>query len=417
MPKQQSRKVGLYEIEWRTVSIRTIQIFLLVITGLTAFVGYWFWFRENVPQVQEVLEDIETAARFIDYDGKVEVKPREEFVWKAASFKLDLHEGDRIRTAPNSTAKIKFEDGTEVTVQTDSLVIINKRSLSSESDTSPLAMWERGEGDINAKKSSSAPSVSTGNIKRFKLAPGSLGSVSADVQTGEHRGSIQSGYGELTDTRGNIIQLRNLEEVKIERGYEPVKLILPSPPPLLSPTKGQEFEFLTEQPLTVELKWRDVSNAARYHIQISESFLFGKLSAENATLAKSSIVIKIPKTLKKQYFWRVRCIDKDRNKSPWSEPFQFVVFTPNIARNTGSGDKTPPLLQITYMHPFLPFVQVEGNTEPDAVLTLNDQIIDVREDGSFTFNYTLQQSGWNDLKFVAEDPAGNKTAITKKVQF
>ncbi len=69
------------------------------------------------------------------------------------------------------------------------------------------------------------------------------------------------------------------------------------------------------------------------------------------------------------------------------------------------------------MHPFLPFVQIEGQTEPDAFLTLNGQIIDVKEDGTFVYTYTLQNSGWNDLNFLAEDPSGNKTKVTKRVEY
>jgi hypothetical protein len=152
-------------------------------------------------------------------------------------------------------------------------------------------------------------------------------------------------------------------------------------------------------------------------VQISESPLFAKLNAENVNLAKSSVTIRIPKTYKKQYYWRVRSIDEARNKSPWSDPFQFVVQTPGTVKPTMTMDKTPPALQISYLHPFLPFVQVEGKTEPDAFLTLNGQIIDVKEDGSFVYTYTLQSSGWNDLKFVAEDPSGNKATVLKRVEY
>ena len=416
MVRQQQKKVGLFEIEWATISIRSIQIFLFTVTAITVFIVYWFWFREAPQTVDTAAVTEETAARFIDYEGRVEVKPKDEFVWKLASFKMDLHEGDRIRTAPDSSGKIKFEDGTEITVQTDSIVVISKRSVSS-AEEAPLAVVENGEGDINAEKSASAPSVSTAKITRFKLAPGSTGSVVADGRTGEHTGVIEKGYGVITDVRGHTTQLTSLEQVRIDRNDETVVTKLPFTPPLISPPKGQLFEFLSDQGLEVELKWRDVSNAVRYHLQISENPLFAKLSAENANLSKSVIIVKIPKTFKKQYFWRVRSIDKDKNKSPWSEPYQFVVYSPQESKVSPSLDNVPPVLKINYMHPFLPFVQIEGQTEPDAFLTLNGQIIDVKEDGSFVYTYTLQTSGWNDLNFVAEDAAGNKTKVTKRVEY
>ena len=162
------------------------------------------------------------------------------------------------------------------------------------------------------------------------------------------------------------LRLNDLEQLKIDKDFVTSKVKLPYTPPLVSPQNGQIFDFLSDQGLTLELRWRDVSNASRYHVQISEHPLFGKLSAENANLTKSTISIKIPKSNKKQYFWRVRSIDKNENKSPWSTAHQFVVQSTISSQAVRSMDKVPPTLQITYIHPFLPFVQVEGKTEPDA---------------------------------------------------
>ena len=411
------KRPGMFEIEWRTVSIRTLTVTFFAISGAIFFTIWWFWIRQDHVKFNPVGVVLDSAARFIDYEGKVEVKPKDQYVWKEASFKMDLHEGDQIRTSPDSSAKVKFDDGTEITIQTDSMVVISKRPTSSLNDQTPLAVVENGQSDINAEKSASPPSVATNRIPRFKLSPGSSGSVRADEVTGEHVTVVEKGIGIVTDTSGRTTQLNTLEQFTLERDDTTRKVKLPFTPPLLSPPKGQLFEFLTEQEMRIELTWRDVTNAVRYHVQISESPLFGKISAENTNLTKSSIVIKIPKSHKKQYFWRVRSIDGARNYSPWSDPFQFVVYTPApVARPTDSLDKTPPNLKISFMHPFFPYLQVEGQTEPDAFLTLNGQIIDVKEDGTFVYTYTLQQSGWNTLLFVAEDPSGNKTSVTKKVE-
>ena len=111
-------------------------------------------------------------------------------------------------------------------------------------------------------------------------------------------------------------------------------------------------------------------------------------------------------------------MDKNGNASPWSNANQFVVQTPVKDQDRGpTTDHTPPALKITYMHAFFPFIQVEGVTEPDAFLTLNWEVIDVKEDGGFVYTYTLKKSGQNDLVFVAEDPAGNKSTKTQTVQY
>jgi hypothetical protein len=412
------KRPGMFEVEWKTVSIRTLTMTVLAISGAIFLPVWWFWLRDSNVEIPTPVVLEESAARFVDYEGKVEVKPKDEYVWKEASFKMDLQEGDRIRTAPDSSAKVKFDDGTEITIQTDSIVVISKRLSSDDSDQTPLAVVENGESDINAEKSETSPSVSTARIPRFKLSPGSSGSVRAEQETGKHVTVVEKGIGVVTDTTGRTTQLTTLEQLTFEKDDTTTKVKLPFTPPLLSPTKGQLFEFLDQQEMRIELKWRDVSNAVRYHVQISENPLFARVSAENANLVKSSIAIKIPKSHKKQYFWRVRSIDANKNHSPWSDPFQFVVYTPSpITAAADSPDKAPPALKITYMHPFFPYVQVEGTTEADAFLTLNGQIIDVKEDGSFVYTYTLQQAGWNDLIFVAEDPSGNKTTKKERVEY
>src|SRR5687768_7986609 len=128
------KRPGMFEVEWTTVSIRTLTMIFFAISAGIFFTIWWFWLRDTKVKFSPPIVIEESAARFVDYEGKVEVKPKDEYTWKEASFKMDLHEGDRIRTAPDSSAKVKFDDGTEITIQTDSIVVISKRLSSDERD-------------------------------------------------------------------------------------------------------------------------------------------------------------------------------------------------------------------------------------------------------------------------------------------
>ena len=214
-----------FEIEWQTISVRTIKIVAILLVLAIAGLVYWFVIRNRADtNTGDVPVLAESTARFIDYEGKVELKPKDEFVWKPASFKMDLREGDRIRTAPDSLAKIKFDDGTEITVQSDSIIVISKQTNVARPEESPLMVVEVGESDINAGQSASAPSLSTAKISRFKLAPGSTGSVRADEQSGEHTSTINKGYGEVTTAKGQTTQLGDLEQLKIDKDFVIAKL-------------------------------------------------------------------------------------------------------------------------------------------------------------------------------------------------
>src|SRR5262249_5710305 len=148
-----AKKTSLYAIEWATVSVRSIKIYFFIVLSITAFFVYRVWFREKLSKPVDipVMAESSAAAHFTDYEGKVEIKPKDEFVWKPASLKMDLQEGDRIRTAPDSSARIQFEDGTEITVQSDSIAVVSRRAHDTREEN-PLVVIEIGESDINAER-------------------------------------------------------------------------------------------------------------------------------------------------------------------------------------------------------------------------------------------------------------------------
>lgn len=61
-------------------------------------------------------------------------------------------------------------------------------------------------------------------------------------------------------------------------------------------------------------------------------------------------------------------------------------------------------------------VTIAGKTEDENRVTVNDRVIVVHTDGSFTYNYPLPE-GETVLKIVATDQAGNQTTIERKVTY
>lgn len=104
---------------------------------------------------------------------------------------------------------------------------------------------------------------------------------------------------------------------------------LPPVPVLFSPENGKEIQFVNEKPLIIQLNWNSVLEAEHYDVQVSEDSSFTRLIEQNANVqGKNSLQIAIPKTHKKRYLWRVRSVDRSGNKSPWSEPYSFIVQEP-----------------------------------------------------------------------------------------
>ncbi len=84
--------------------------------------------------------------------------------------------------------------------------------------------------------------------------------------------------------------------------------------------------------------------------------------------------------------------------------------------------KHPPKLDITSpndnttVNGETNIVNLEGKTEPDNDIRINDRFVVVRPDGSFSYPFPLAE-GDNTLKIRAIDRAGNSTEILRKVSY
>lgn len=61
-------------------------------------------------------------------------------------------------------------------------------------------------------------------------------------------------------------------------------------------------------------------------------------------------------------------------------------------------------------------LKVQGKTEPDNDVRINDRFVVVQPDGSFSYPFPLSE-GDNELKIKAIDRAGNSTEVSRKVSY
>lgn len=61
-------------------------------------------------------------------------------------------------------------------------------------------------------------------------------------------------------------------------------------------------------------------------------------------------------------------------------------------------------------------VTVTGDTDDNVTITINDRLVVVKSDNTFSYDYPLND-GDNILNIVATDTAGNQTKITRKVTY
>src|SRR5260370_40232802 len=72
-------------------------------------------------------------ARFLNLDGKVQVKKVNSVQWVNADYRTPLDKGDLIQTGQDGAARISFADGTWFTVKSDTLVTVEENSMPARS--------------------------------------------------------------------------------------------------------------------------------------------------------------------------------------------------------------------------------------------------------------------------------------------
>src|SRR2546426_4675557 len=130
-------KISRVEVYWTSVSYRTVALYaalgLVILITVLCLVNpnlYDTTLRRlsnalgasNAPPA--VLT--QTQARFVNLDGRVQVKKVNSVQWVAADYRTTLDKGDLIETGSDGAARITFADGTTYTVKADTLVTVEE---------------------------------------------------------------------------------------------------------------------------------------------------------------------------------------------------------------------------------------------------------------------------------------------------
>jgi len=80
-------------------------------------------------------------------------------------------------------------------------------------------------------------------------------------------------------------------------------------------------------------------------------------------------------------------------------------------------DTEPPFLELTEIGKVAEdTVEIEGKTEPEASVTINEEDVEVEKDGSFVHEVSLEV-GENEFIVIAKDLAGNETKKTITIEY
>ncbi|MCZ6651201.1 MAG: hypothetical protein O7D35_11100 [Acidobacteria bacterium] len=373
--------------------------------------------RNNSQKVIDIArsgETTRTEARFYKFTGGVQVKRAGSLIWDVADPDLPLRVGDAIKTSSSGAAQIIYFDGSITTIKPGSLVEIT--TLSTDPGTRRVRVTESLKvGGVRSRTfgsnvEGSFHEVTTKNsTARAMTASPAEFEVDYDATTRATRVAVHAGEASLSSGEKSVV-LQAAERIQVAGNGEfgQREAILPAPRQL---APGDHKIFLTEDDhlSKTSLVWSEVPGARGYKLQVSRDSLMSNTIQDRSLRNTTQAVLNDLET--GQWFWRVAALDGSGEVGQFSHVSEFRIAGPesDLTRDT-----TPPLLVVTEFLQAGSLVIINGRTESDANLWVDNLKVDVYEDGTFTAVVRLHKEGRNQLEIIAQDPAGNETVARRE---
>lgn len=324
--------------------------------------------------------------------GRVNHRAPADTYWRDLSLGALMSEGEKVRTLSASFAEIRFRDDSRLRLNENAQIVIQKMR----------------EDRLKQRKAAQVSLVG-GDI--YALLKGSRNTNPFDVKVSGVSSSIRSNDfwvdrtgaevryanydGEISVTaKGKQVVLKENQGTRVKKNQAPEapRNLLPAPE-LASP---QDFATIYHAP--VSLKWTPNEKAAAYWLEIARDNKFGDMVVNETAIRQNGYSASLDND--GIYYWRVSAVDQDGFPGRKSRESFFKMQT----------DQTPPFLTITapaIMDIFQePEAVIKGQTERNAIVTVDGKPIEVGMNGNFSAKQALEP-GENMVKIKARDPAGN----------
>jgi hypothetical protein len=406
------QKVSRVEVYWHTVRYRTVALYVLAIVAIV-LASVYIVFPAASAKILQRLSDAFPAhepgvatisarqARFVNLDGKVQVKKANSVQWTNADYQLTLDKDDLIQTGPEGVARIAFSDGTTYTVKGDTLVTVEQNHVEPDRATTVGMHISSGQVDLATgtwEVPGSKAEVSFENAVA-SLRANSRAAVRSDPATKEQEITVASGSAEL-DRGSEHLNIGQWERAAFPTGGPITKSQVLAPPELVEPINLSPIIVADPKRDPIHFSWKPVLTAKMYEFQASTTSMFNRVVMEKKISTNS---VDITGLAPGDYFWRVRAIDEKNATSDESNSFKFTLVT--------QGKELEMLLEVDDTELHGNNVEVIGRTEPGAALIINgEQVADIKPDGRFRYFTQPMTRGSHTIVITGQNRRGG-TAI------
>jgi hypothetical protein len=409
-------KISRVEVYWHTVTYKTVALYIIVITAIIGSATYLVFPEATSSLARHISDTIAPPesgvatisarqARFVNLDGKVQVKKVNSVTWASADYQLTLDKGDLVQTGPEGVARIAFADGTTYTVKGDTLVTVEENLVEHDHASSVGVHITSGQVDLATgtwQVPGSKAEVSFENAVA-SLQANTRAAVRSDPDTKQQEITVTSGSAELN--RGSEhMDIGQFEKVTFPTGGQITKSQVLAPPELVQPLNLQPITVTDPKRDPVHFAWNPVPTAKSYDFQVSTTAAFNHVVMDKKISTES---VEITGLDPGDYFWRVRAIDADNKTSDASDPFKFILVV--------HGKEQEMLLEVDSTELQGSVVEVIGRTEPGAALIINgEQVASIQADGHFRHFLPAMTKGSHEIILTGQNRRGGTS--TKRVE-
>ncbi|MGH9581287.1 MAG: hypothetical protein ACRD2R_09840 [Terriglobales bacterium] len=422
-----SKRQSGIQVSWTTITYRSVFLVVFAVV-VAAGAGFYFAFPDTSRAGLEKMGDLfsslgerlglgsgskkkgpiagQQQAHFTQIDGTVRVKKSASSGWVPADYALPLEKGDVVQTAGEGIAKVVFADGTNYTVKSDSLIVIEENSTNEAQQTKVAVQVTTGTVDLaTATYVQGSKSMVTVAGATASLAPESSAQVRNDPRSDQHEILVQKGAGEVT--RGSeIVRLTDYEKVSFQSdSAQMTKVKEIGPPTLITPANMMPM-FVSGSSKPMVFSWTPVDNVRSFHLRISRNPYFSSTVLDKKIQGSEFSATGLQEGA---YYWVVQSIDARGRESVESERNRFTI----IAK--GPNEVTLAL----EIEPFIQHgrvIEVRGKTEPSARVMVNGQEVPlISTEGKFHYFTPPLPNGENAITVTAQNAQGGVNTQTKKV--
>jgi hypothetical protein len=400
-------------VYWTAVTYKSVASYaavILVIILATLYLIFPDWYSRAFAKVTTAINGSVPAtatmtqkqARFLNLDGKVQVKKVNSVQWVNADYRTPLDKGDLIQTGQDGAARISFADGTWFTVKSDTLVTVEENSMPAPaggqgSPTSVAVRVSTGTVDLNTGNWNSPQSSAEVSVEDATASVRQNSRMTARNDPSRKESEFVMSAGSADVKRGSEhVELAPHEKLTVPANGQLVKSSVLAPPDLVSPINLQPL--IVEDPKTTPIRfdWKPVNGAVQYDVRVSNTSMFTAGVTEKKV---TGTTVELTGLDPGDYFWTVTAIDSQKHSSEPSDMFRFTLVA--------QGKSQDMVLEVDQWVLHGRVAEIIGRTEPGAALIINGQpVANVQPDGHFRHFTEPLAPGNHEIVIIGQNRRG-----------